>query len=110
MTPKAEAIIQRLEAALAPRGVFRLRAMFGGHGLYLDDSFFGLIAYETLYLKTDELTRAEYVTAESTPFSFESGRKGLVVTSWVDKALDAARRAKTAKPQRRSRKPKALSL
>lgn len=127
MTPKAEAIIQRLEAALVPLGVFRSRAMFGGHGLYLDDSFFGLVAYDTLYLKTDELTRGEYVTAGSKPFSFESSRKGLVTTSywqcpaevladarklrqWVGNALDAARRAKAAKPARRPKKTGALPL
>lgn len=127
MTAKAAAIIGQLEASLAPLGVFRSRPMFGGHGLYLDDVFFGLIAYDTLYLKTDDTNRGEYVKAKSKPFSFESGRKGLVTTSywqcpadifkdprklrqWIGQALDAARRSKATKPQRRPRKPKALSL
>jgi DNA transformation protein and related proteins len=95
--------------------------MFGGHGLYLDDLFFGLIAYDTLYLKTDEGNRRDYVEAKSKPFSFESRRKGLVTTSywqcpaavmkdvrklqqWIDKAREAARRAKAAKPRRKPRK------
>ena len=119
----AKAIIERLEASLTPLGVFRSRPMFGGHGLYLDDLFFGLIAYDKLYLKTDEQNRGDYVKARAKPLSFESKRKGLVVTSywqcpeavmkdarklrqWIGKALDAARRKKVAKPKRAPRKAK----
>lgn len=119
----AKAIIARLEANLTPLGVFRSRPMFGGHGLYLDDLFFGLIAYDKFYLKTDEQNRGDYVKAKVKPFSFESARKGLVVTSywqcpdavmkdarklrqWIGKALDAARRKKAAKRKRVPRKPK----
>ena len=114
----AKAIIERLEATLTPLGVFRSRPMFGGHGLYLDDLFFGLIAYDKFYLKTDEQTRGDFVKAKAKPFSFESSRKGLVVTSywecpaavmkdgrklrqWIAKALDAARR-KPKKPAKKS--------
>jgi DNA transformation protein len=121
MTTKT--IIERLEASLTPLGVFRSRPMFGGHGLYLDDLFFGLIAYDKFYLKTDEQNRSDYVKAKTKPFSFKSGRKGLVVTSywqcpdtvmkdarklrqWISKALDAARRKKSAKPKLAPRKPK----
>jgi TfoX/Sxy family transcriptional regulator of competence genes len=72
----AKAIIAKLEANLTPLGVFRSRPMFGGHGLYLDDLFFGLIAYDKFYLKTDEQNRGDYVKAKVKPFSFESTRKG----------------------------------
>ena len=123
----AQTIIRKLETSLAPLGAVRSRAMFGGHGLYLDDLFFGLIAYDTLYLKTDEDNRGDYVKARSKPFSFESGRKGPVTTSywqcpagalkdarklrqWVGKALDAARRAKAAKPKVKARRPKVAPL
>jgi DNA transformation protein len=122
----AKAIIAKLESSLTPLGVFRSRPMFGGHGLYLDDLFFGLIAYDKFYLKTDEQNRADFVKAKTKPFSFESARKGLVVTSywqcpdavtkdgrklrqWIGKSLDAARRKKAATPKRavrtRSRAP-----
>ena len=117
----AQTIIRKLETSLTPLGMFRSRAMFGGHGLYLDDLFFGLIAYDKFYLKTDEQSRGDYVKANSKPFSFESGRKGLVTTSywqcpadvlkdarklrqWVGKAMDAARRAKAATPKTKARK------
>jgi DNA transformation protein len=118
---KAASIIRKLEAGLTPLGAFRSRAMFGGHGLYLDDLFFGLIAYDTLYLKTDEQNRPDYIKAKSKPFSFESDRKGLVITSywqcpdavledgrklrrWTEKALDVARRVKAAKPKRKAKR------
>jgi DNA transformation protein and related proteins len=123
----AESLIRKLEASLTPLSAFRSRPMFGGHGLYLDDLFFGLIAYDTLYLKTDEANRRDYVKARSKPFSFESRRKGLVTTSywqcpasvlkdgrklrqWIRKSLEAARRVKAAKPKRKPKKPKGLSF
>ena len=46
----------------------RARAMFGGIGLYAGDIFFGLIASDVLYLKTDDSNRARYQAAGSTPF------------------------------------------
>jgi DNA transformation protein len=127
MTAKSDAIIATLERSLTPLGAIRSRAMFGGHGLYLDDLFFGLIVYDALYLKTDESNRGDYLKARSKPFSFESGSKGLVTTSywqcpaevpkdarklrqWVGKALDAARRARAAKPRMKSRKVKAVPV
>jgi DNA transformation protein len=118
---KADAIIRKLETSLTPLGAFRSRPMFGGQGLYLDDVFFALIAHDTLYLKTDEQNRPDYIKARSKPFSFESNRKGLVITSywqcpdavfedgrklrqWVEKALETARRIKAAKPKRKTRR------
>lgn len=46
----------------------RARAMFGGIGLYAGDIFFGLIASDVLYLKTDDSNRARYQAAGSAPF------------------------------------------
>jgi DNA transformation protein and related proteins len=122
MTAKADALIEKLESSLTPLGAFRSRPMFGGHGLYMDDVMFGLIAYDKLYLKTDDQTRPDFEKAKSEPFTFESARKGLVVTSywqcpadalkdarklrqWVGKAYKAAQRVKAAKPKRKPRKP-----
>lgn len=42
---------------------FRSRRMFGGHGLYLGDRFFGIVADRQLYFKTDDRTRPRYVAA-----------------------------------------------
>ena len=96
--------------------------MFGGHGLYLDDVMFGLIAFGKLYLKTDAQTRPDFERAKSEPFVYD-GRSGAVTMSywlcppavlkdvaklqqWVGKAHEAARRVKAAKPKRKPRKPR----
>ena len=64
--------LSRLEGVTA-------RAMFGGHGLYLNGTIFGLIADEVLYFKTDGSNRGEYEELGSKPFSYE-GRRGRKIT------------------------------
>ncbi|HEY3860138.1 MAG TPA: TfoX/Sxy family protein [Gammaproteobacteria bacterium] len=65
-------VLEQLEAA---RGI-KTRAMFGGHGLYMSDSFFGIVHKGSLYLRTDEASRPAYVKAGSRPFN-PKGRKEL---------------------------------
>ena len=55
---------------LAPLGAVRARRMFGGYGLYCGDLFFGIIANDTLYLKTDDSNRADFTRAGSEPFRY----------------------------------------
>jgi len=47
----------------------KVRAMFGGHGLYIGPSFFGIVHKGSLYLRTDEASRPAYVKAGSRPFN-----------------------------------------
>lgn len=44
------------------------RAMFGGHGLYRGNRFFGIIFKGRLYLKTTDVTRGEYQARGMKPF------------------------------------------
>jgi DNA transformation protein and related proteins len=39
----------------------RPRRMFGGVGLYSDDIFFAIITDDTVYLRVDEVSRADFV-------------------------------------------------
>lgn len=41
-------------------GPVECRAMFGGHGLYRNGVFFGILYRGRLYFKTDSTTRAAY--------------------------------------------------
>jgi len=52
------------------------RAMFGGHGLYLGDEFFGMIWKGRLWFRTDDASRAEYraLGAEPIPFGRDPAR------------------------------------
>jgi DNA transformation protein len=47
----------------------RAKAMFGGVGLYSGEHFFGILAGDELYLKTDESTRGAFATAGGQPFT-----------------------------------------
>jgi DNA transformation protein and related proteins len=53
---------------LSELGDVTARRMFGGVGLYLEAVFFGVIARDVLYFKTDELTRPAYVRLGMKPF------------------------------------------
>jgi DNA transformation protein len=44
------------------------RRMFGGHGLYQDETFFGIIHKGRLYFKIDEHTVAAYRRRKMKPF------------------------------------------
>jgi DNA transformation protein len=44
------------------------RAMFGGHGLYRDGAFFGILFKGRFYLRTSPLTRKEFVRRGMKPF------------------------------------------
>jgi DNA transformation protein len=46
----------------------RARSMFGGTGLYSGESFFGIIAADTLYLRVDDTNRGMFEQAGMQPF------------------------------------------
>lgn len=98
---------------LAGLGRLRARRMFGGVGIYSGESFFALIAADTLYLKVDDDSRADYLRRGMSPFrpyrdrpQWEMGYYAVPsdvledaeeMTAWARKALRAA----TAAPIRR---------
>ncbi|MES2957664.1 MAG: TfoX/Sxy family protein [Pseudomonadota bacterium] len=108
---------------LAPLGAVRARRMFGGHGLYCDDLFFGLIARERLYLKVDTHSQAGFADAGCEPFVYDAkGRRSTMgywsvpaeamesptlMQPWARQALAAALRARAAKPSAAPRKARA---
>ena len=78
-----------LEAAGSPS----TRAMFGGHGVYLDGVFVGLIIDSRLYLKADAQSEGEFIDAGCAPFVYDSPRRARVIEmsyySVPDEALDS---------------------
>jgi|GEM_PF-152476 len=60
------------------------RPLFGGHGLYLYGTIFGLIVHDELYFKVDKQHQQEYVTLKSHPFTYKN-TKGKIVQMpyWV---------------------------
>ena len=53
---------------LSRLGQVECRAMFGGHGLYHNGTFFGIIFKGRLYFKTCKLTRPQYADQGMKPF------------------------------------------
>ena len=101
---------------LGPLGAISARAMFGGAGLYLDGTIFGLIAGDILYLKVDDTNRADYENAGSVPFTpfadkpyamsyWEVPDAAMdapeVLCAWARKSWECGRRAAKAKRSRR---------
>ena len=93
----------------------RARAMFGAHGLYQGERFFGILDEGRLFFKTDALSQADYVARGMEPFTYES--KGRVLTmsyhevppdvlenapelvAWAQRAIQVAARGKES-PER----------
>jgi DNA transformation protein and related proteins len=110
---------------LGSAGSTRWRRMFGGHGLYVDDLFIGLIADDRLYLKVDSLTRAAFEAAGCQPFVYDGAGKSVtlgyfsapeeamesppLMQPWARLALAAALRARALKPPAPARKPRATA-
>jgi DNA transformation protein len=110
---------------LQPLGAVRSRRMFGGHGIYIDELFIALVAFDQLYLKTDDTTRAAFQAAGCEPFVYDGAGKQVTVAywtvpaeamespaqmqPWARLAIAAALRARAAKPASARRKPQAAA-
>lgn len=70
----SEEFIDYVMELLGPFGTVRTRRMFGGYGVYLDGLMFAIVAQDTLYLKADEMNRAEFEQAGCERFGY--ARKG----------------------------------
>ena len=96
-------------------GRVRARRMFGGYGFYCAERMCGIVMNDTLYLKTDESNRQEFLARGLQPFIYrkkgvdtplsyyqapaEALEDGAELSDWLDSAAQAAMRA-TAKPRK----------
>ena len=104
----------RIAELFAAFGPVDVRRMFGGVGIYADGLMFALGHDGDVYLKADELTRADFEAEGQGPFTYRTGtgRHALVsywripdrlhddpdeLARWAAAALAAARRAQSAK-------------
>ena len=108
-----------------PLGVARSKRMFGGHGIYLDELFIALIVADCLYLKADDSSRAAFEGAGCQPFVYDGAGKRVtmgywtvpadamespaLMQPWARLAIEAALRARAAKPPSAPRKPRAAA-
>lgn len=123
MNTGRDEFVQHCIDLLGGAGRVRARRMFGGHGLYVDDLFVALIAGERLYLRADAQTRPRFEAAGCAPFVYQSAEKSvtlgyfsapieaiesqLPMQPWARLALEAALRARAAKPSAAPRRARA---
>lgn len=91
----------------------RAKAMFGAHGLYCGDRFFGILDDGRLFFKTDARSQADYTARGMEPFTYEMKGKMMTMayhevppdvleqprelTAWAQRAIQIA----AAKTKRR---------
>lgn len=90
--------------------------MFGGVGIYSGELFFALISDDTLYFKTDALTRPEFEARGMGPFRPFGDEGGTMqyyqlpedlledpdaLRPWAEKAIAIARQSKRRPSRRR---------
>lgn len=68
---------------LSALGPVRVRRMFGGHGLYIDDLFVAIVTGETLYLKADADTQALFEAQGCRPFVYSAKGKEVSLKYWT---------------------------
>jgi DNA transformation protein len=106
-------IAQGTADRLVALGPVFAKHMFGGYGLFLDGTMFGLVWRGTLYFKVGEANRAEYTRARAEPFAYLRGKErvemsyatvpkkvladGALLAEWAGRALAAARAPKRRK-------------
>jgi DNA transformation protein and related proteins len=105
----ANALLAHLHDLLDPLGSVTSRAMFGGHGVYLDGELIGVVMEDAFYLKVDAETRLHFEAAGSEPYVYlgqaepitmsywsvpgEALESAEAMRPWAELALAAARRA-----------------
>jgi DNA transformation protein and related proteins len=121
----SQALVDHCLELLSPLGTVRAKRMFGGHGLYVDELFIALIAFERLYLKVDATTQPAFVNAGCEPFVHDGKGKPITMNywtvpaeamesphlmdPWARQAIAAALRARAAKPSAPPRKTRAAT-
>ena len=106
-----------LEEMFQPIPDVQFKRMFGGLGVFRDGVMFGLVAYERLYFKVDDLTKPRFADAGAEPFVYEGKGKPVEMSYWTapDESLDdpelfeewarlgieASRRTAASRPKRR---------
>jgi len=119
----SNALVEHCLELLAPLGNVIARRMFGGHGLRVDGLFFGLIAFDRLYLKADAASRPTFEAAGCSPFEYDGKGKRVtlgywtvpadamespaLMQPWARLALQAALTARAAAPVKAARRPAA---
>ncbi|MDO9482449.1 MAG: TfoX/Sxy family protein [Hydrogenophaga sp.] len=67
---KVNEFVEHLSEVFHLFGLIQAKSMFGGYGIYHQDLMFGLVADNTLYLKTDAESAPYFSAVGSLPFEY----------------------------------------
>ena len=98
----------------------RAKAMFGAHGIYCGEKFFGILDEGRLFFKTDAATQADYTARGMGPFTYEMKGKVMTMaylevppdilenapelTDWARRAIQLAEKKSSQRKSLKSRK------
>jgi len=121
--PMSSALAEHCVELLSAVGAARAKRMFGGHGLYVDDLFIAVIVDDRAYLKADALTQPAFEAAGCERWVYPDKGKPIAMSywsvpaeamespalmqPWARLAIEAALRARAARPSAAPRKARA---
>ena len=74
--------VEYIVEILSRDGIIRAKAMFGGYGIYKNNTIIGLIIENELYFKTNKDTEKDYQEYNSEPFSYDKNGKTVKMSYW----------------------------
>jgi DNA transformation protein len=112
--PNSRAFVDHVLETMRPTAAASARAMFGGHGIYVDGRMCALVADDQLYLKTDATNRPEFAALGLASFVYRmrGGEQAVMsyhrapdealenpeaMRDWLRSALGASLRASAGK-------------
>lgn len=117
---KDNEFVEHLHEVFDLFGNIHSKRMFGGYGIYHKERMIGLVANDTLYLKTDAVSAPYFAEAGSLPFeyvkngvsmkmSYSSAPEAIfddpaMAAMWASRAYDAALRSGSKAPKRLKRR------
>ena len=108
---KVSEFVEHLGEVFRHFGPVRTRRMFGGYGIDFQDLMIGLVAHDTLYLKTDTQSAQLFSEAGCRPFEYNKNGVTMKMSyfsapievlddpdaarTWATRAYEAALRSRT---------------
>jgi DNA transformation protein and related proteins len=105
--------VNHVSELLGAAGNVVTKRMFGGHGVYIDGLFVAIVAWDELYLKVDDLTKAAFEAKSCTPFVYTKDGRQMTMSyrrapddamdapqlmlPWARLAIEAALRSRSVK-------------
>ncbi len=113
---KVNEFVEHLNEVFHLFGPIQSRRMFGGYGVYHDELMIGLVADDTLYLKTDALSATQFSEAGCVPFEYTKNGVTMkmsyssapieifddpeIAKTWASRAYEAALRSRSKAAKR----------